>query len=182
VEISDGDRFRFLSRGQRPVSRRFKLRAVRFFAVSEPIRCAGNDGLLNFPAGPNRRILIRDTVRKPAHPAAVPECLVFSNTRRPPGCSPDIRVAAGADPAVRTLEWINRNYLLFRPSLRARARLLLAAPNYPLMAAFPNAIATVKLLKPFASHNPPDILDVTTACPSPDGLRRDRHETLRQRP
>ena len=98
------------------------------------------------------------------------EFLVF-NTRRP--IFADIRVRQALT-LLFDFEWINQNYFF---GLYARPAASSQAPNCPPMAA-PADDRERELLKPFAAHIPPDILDGSYRLPVTDGSGRDR-ATLR---
>jgi peptide/nickel transport system substrate-binding protein len=122
----------------------------------------------DFPAARNGEVL-RDTIR-PALPQPS-EYLVF-NTRRP--VFSDIRVRQALT-LLFDFEWINRNYFFGLYSRSAGY-----FPGSELSAyTRPADAGERKLLEPFASHIPADILDGGYRLPVTDGSGRDR-ATLRQ--
>jgi peptide/nickel transport system substrate-binding protein len=142
----------------------FKRGLYDFRNESEPLRW--HDGY-DFPAVRNGEV-IRDTI-KPGVPQPS-EYLVF-NTRRP--MFADIRVRQALT-LLFDFEWINRNYFF---GLYARAAGFFAGSE---LSAYgrPADDRERELLKPFASHIPPDILDGSYRLPVTDGSGRDR-ATLR---
>jgi peptide/nickel transport system substrate-binding protein len=121
----------------------------------------------DFPAARDGEV-IRDTI-KPGVPQPS-EYLVF-NTRRP--IFSDIRVRQALT-MLFDFEWINRNYFF---DLYARSAGFFAGSE---LSAYgrPADDRERELLKPFASHIPPDILDGSYRLPVTDGSGRDR-ATLR---
>ena len=142
----------------------FKRGLYDFRNESEPLRW--HDGY-DFPAARNGEV-IRDTI-KPGVPQPS-EYLVF-NTRRP--MFSDIRVRQALT-LLFDFEWINRNYFF---GLYARSAGFFAGSE---LSAYgrPADDRERELLKPFASHIPPDILDGSYRLPVTDGSGRDR-ATLR---
>jgi peptide/nickel transport system substrate-binding protein len=142
----------------------FKRGLYDFRNESEPLRW--HDGY-DFPAVRNGEV-IRDTI-KPGVPQPS-EYLVF-NTRRP--MFADIRVRQALT-LLFDFEWINRNYFF---GLYARAAGFFAGSE---LSAYgrPADDRERELLKSFASHIPPDILDGSYRLPVTDGSGRDR-ATLR---
>ncbi len=138
----------------------FKRGLYDFRNESEPLRW--HDGY-DFPAVRNGEV-IRDTI-KPGVPQPS-EYLVF-NTRRP--IFADIRVRQALT-LLFDFEWINRNYFF---GLYARAAGFFAGSE---LSAYgrPADDRERELLKPFASHIPPDILDGSYRLPVTDGSGRDR--------
>jgi len=138
----------------------FKRGLYDFRNESEPLRW--HDGY-DFPAVCNGEV-IRDTI-KPGVPQPS-EYLVF-NTRRP--MFADIRVRQALT-LLFDFEWINRNYFF---GLYARAAGFFAGSE---LSAYgrPADDRERELLKPFASHIPPDILDGSYRLPVTDGSGRDR--------
>jgi peptide/nickel transport system substrate-binding protein len=142
----------------------FRRGLYDFRHEEEPLRW--HDGY-DFPAARDGEI-IRDTIK-----TGVPqpsEYLVF-NTRRP--IFSDIRVRQALT-LLFDFEWINRNYFF---DLYARAAGFFAGSE---LSAYgrPADDRERELLKPFASHIPPDILDGSYRLPVSDGSGRDR-ATLR---
>jgi peptide/nickel transport system substrate-binding protein len=138
----------------------FKRGLYDFRNESEPLRW--HDGY-DFPAVRNGEV-IRDTI-KPGVPQPS-EYLVF-NTRRP--MFADVRVRQALT-LLFDFEWINRNYFF---GLYARAAGFFAGSE---LSAYgrPADERERELLKPFASHIPPDILDGSYRLPVTDGSGRDR--------
>ncbi len=138
----------------------FKRGLYDFRNESEPLRW--HDGY-DFPAARNGEV-IRDTI-KPGVPQPS-EYLVF-NTRRP--MFADIRVRQALT-LLFDFEWINRNYFF---GLYARSAGFFAGSE---LSAYgrPADDRERELLKPFASHIPPDILDGSYRLPVTDGSGRDR--------
>ena len=138
----------------------FKRGLYDFRNESEPLRW--HDGY-DFPAVRNGEV-IRDII-KPGVPQPS-EYLVF-NTRRP--IFADIRVRQALT-LLFDFEWINRNYFF---GLYARAAGFFAGSE---LSAYgrPADDRERELLKPFASHIPPDILDGSYRLPVTDGSGRDR--------
>ena len=143
----------------------FKRGLYDFRLESEPLRW--HDGY-DFPAARNGEV-VRDTIR-PGTPYPS-EFLVF-NTRRP--VFADIRVRQALT-LLFDFEWINRNYFfgLYSRSAGYFAGSELSAYTRPAEAR------ERELLKPFAAHIPPDILDGSYRLPVTDGSGRDR-AALRQ--
>ncbi len=143
----------------------FKRGLYDFRVETEPLRW--HDGY-DFAAARDGEV-IRDTI-KPATPQPS-EFLVF-NTRRP--VFADIRVRKALS-LLFDFEWINRNYFFGSyarsPSFFAGSEL--SAYEHP---ADPRE---QELLKPFATHLAPEILDGSYRLPVSDGSGRDR-TTLRQ--
>jgi peptide/nickel transport system substrate-binding protein len=131
---------------------------------TEPLRW--HDGY-DFPAARNGEV-VREAIR-PGLPQPS-EFLVF-NTRRPPFS--DIRVRQALT-LLFDFEWINRNYFF---GLYSRAGGFFAGSE---LSAYGRAAGDRerKLLKPFVSHMPQDILDGSYRLPVTDGSGRDR-ATLR---
>ena len=143
----------------------FRRGLYDFRNESEPLRW--HEGY-DFPAARNGEV-IRDTI-KPGVPQPS-EYLVF-NTRRP--IFGDIRVRQALT-LLFDFEWINRNYFF---GLYARSAGFFAGSE---LSAYgrPADDHERELLKPFASHIPPDILDGSYRLPVTDGSGRDRG-TLRK--
>ncbi len=142
----------------------FKRGLYDFRVETEPLRW--HDGY-DFPAARNGEV-IRDTIKTGMPQPS--EFLVF-NTRRP--VFSDIRVRQALT-LLFDFEWINRNYFF---GLYARAAGFFAGSE---LSAYgrPADDRERELLKPFASHIPPDILDGSYRLPVSDGSGRDR-ATLR---
>jgi peptide/nickel transport system substrate-binding protein len=142
----------------------FKRGLYDFRHEEEPLRW--HDGY-DFSAARDGEV-IRDTI-KPGVPQPS-EYLVF-NTRRP--MFSDIRVRQALT-LLFDFEWINRNYFF---DLYARSAGFFAGSD---LSAYgrPADGRERELLKPFASHIPPDILDGSYRLPVTDGSGRDR-ATLR---
>lgn len=138
----------------------FKRGLYDFRNESELLRW--HDGY-DFPAVRNGEV-IRDTI-KPGVPQPS-EYLVF-NTRRP--MFADIRVRQALT-LLFDFQWINRNYFF---GLYARSAGFFAGSE---LSAYgrPADDRERELLKPFASHIPPDILDGSYRLPVTDGSGRDR--------
>src|SRR6202043_3095448 len=135
-----------------------------FRVETEPLRW--HDGY-DFPAARDGEV-IRDTIK-----TGVPEpseFLVF-NTRRP--VFSDIRVRQALT-LLFDFEWVNRNYFF---GYYARSPSYFAGSE---LSAYgrPADDRERELLKPFASHIEPDILDGSFRLPVSDGSGRDR-ATLR---
>jgi peptide/nickel transport system substrate-binding protein len=143
----------------------FKRGLYDFRVENEPLRW--HDGY-DFPAARNGEVA-RDTI-KPSLPQPS-EYLVF-NTRRP--AFSDIRVRQALT-LLFDFEWINRNYFF---GLYSRSAGYFAGSE---LSAYtrPADVGERELLKPFAAHIPPDILDGTYRLPATDGSGRDR-AALRQ--
>jgi peptide/nickel transport system substrate-binding protein len=143
----------------------FKRGLYDFRVESEPLRW--HDGY-DFPAARDGEV-IRDVIKtglpKPS------EYLVF-NTRRP--MFSDIRVRQALT-MLFDFEWVNRNYFF---DLYVRSAGFFAGSE---LSAYgrPADDHERELLKPFASHIPPDILDGSYRLPVTDGSGRDR-DTLRR--
>ncbi|MDP2329945.1 MAG: extracellular solute-binding protein [Reyranella sp.] len=142
----------------------FKRGLYDFRVETEPLRW--HDGY-DFAAARSGEV-IRDTIKTGMPQPA--EFLVF-NTRRP--VFSDIRVRQALT-LLFDFEWINRNYFF---GLYARTASFFAGS---VLSAYGRAAddRERELLKPFASHMPPDILDGTYRLPVTDGSGRDR-ATLR---
>ncbi len=142
----------------------FKRGLYDFRVEHEPL--LWHDGY-DFPAARNGQV-IRDTI-KPGVPQPS-EFLVF-NTRRP--VFSDIRVRQALT-LLFDFEWINRNYFF---GLYSRTASYFAGSE---LSAYgrPADERERELLKPFASHIQPDILDGSYRLPVTDGSGRDR-ATLR---
>jgi peptide/nickel transport system substrate-binding protein len=143
----------------------FKRGLYDFRVEPEPLRW--HDGY-DFPAARNGEV-VRDTIKPGVpHPS---EYLVF-NARRP--VFSDIRVRQALT-LLFDFEWINRNYFF---GLYSRAAGFFAGSE---LSAYtrPADAAERELLKPFAAHIPPDILDGSYRLPVTDGSGHDR-AALRQ--
>ena len=142
----------------------FKRGLYDFRVENEPLRW--HDGY-DFPAAKDGQV-VRDTIRTGMPQPS--EFLVF-NTRRP--VFSDIRVRQALT-LLFDFEWINRNYFfgLYSRSASYFAGSELSAYERPAKAH------EQELLKPFASHIAPDILDGSYRLPVTDGSGRDR-ATLR---
>jgi peptide/nickel transport system substrate-binding protein len=142
----------------------FKRGLYDFRHEDEPLRW--HDGY-DFPAARDGEV-IRDTIT-PGVPQPS-EYLVF-NTRRP--LFADLRVRQALT-LLFDFEWINRNYFF---DLYARSAGFFAGSE---LSAYRRSADDRErgLLKPFASHIPPDILDGSYRLPVTDGSGRDR-TTLR---
>jgi peptide/nickel transport system substrate-binding protein len=142
----------------------FKRGLYDFRVESEPLRW--HDGY-DFPAARNGEV-IRDAIKTGMPQPS--EFLVF-NTRRP--LFSDIRVRQALT-LLFDFEWINRNYFF---GLYGRSPSFFAGSE---LSAYGRAADDREraLLKPFASHIPPDILDGSYRLPVSDGSGRDR-ATLR---
>src|ERR1700694_1020694 len=144
----------------RPTARSQRYSAVSMTFSSKPSRWrAGYD----FPAARSGEV-IRDTIKTGTPQPS--EFLVF-NTRRP--VFSDIRVRQALT-LLFDFEWINRNYFF---GLYARTASFFAGSE---LSAYGRAAdeRERELLKPFASHMPPDILDGSYRLPVSDGSGRDR--------
>ena len=143
----------------------FRRGLYDFRVETEPLRW--HDGY-DFPAARDGEV-IRDTIR-PGVPQPS-EFLVF-NTRRP--VFSDIRVRQALT-LLFDFEWVNRNYF-FR--YYARSPSFFAGSE---LSAYgrPADPREQELLKPFAAHLAPDILDGSYRLPVSDGSGRDR-TTLRR--
>ena len=138
----------------------FKRGLYEFRVETEPLRW--HDGY-DFPAARKGEV-IRDTIR-----TGVPqpsEFLVF-NTRRP--AFSDIKVRQALT-LLFDFEWINRNYFF---GLYARSPSYFAGSE---LSAYGRTAddRERQLLKPFASHIEPNILDGSYRLPVSDGSGRDR--------
>jgi peptide/nickel transport system substrate-binding protein len=142
----------------------FKRGLYDFRVETEPLRW--HDGY-DFPAARNGEV-IRDTIKTGTPQPS--EFLVF-NTRRP--MFSDIRVRQALT-LLFDFEWINHNYFF---GLYGRSAGFFAGSE---LSAYGRAAddRERELLKPFASHMPPDILDGSYRLPVSDGSGRDR-ATLR---
>jgi peptide/nickel transport system substrate-binding protein len=138
----------------------FKRGLYDFRVETEPLRW--HDGY-DFPAARTGEV-IRDTIKTGMPQPS--EFLVF-NTRRP--AFSDIRVRQALT-LLFDFEWINRNYFF---GLYARSPSYFAGSE---LSAFgrPADDRERELLKPFASHIEPDILDGSYRLPVSDGSGRDR--------
>jgi peptide/nickel transport system substrate-binding protein len=142
----------------------FKRGLYDFRVETEPLRW--HDGY-DFPAA-RKGEMIRDTIK-----TGVPqpsEFLVF-NTRRPAFSDTKVRQALTL---LFDFEWINRNYFF---GLYARSPSYFAGSE---LSAYGRTAddRERELLKPFASHIEPNILDGSYRLPVGDGSGRDR-STLR---
>ena len=142
----------------------FKRGLYDFRVETEPLRW--HDGY-DFPAA-RKGEMIRDTIK-----TGVPqpsEFLVF-NTRRPAFSDTKVRQALTL---LFDFEWINRNYFF---GLYARSPSYFAGSE---LSAYGRTAddRERELLKPFASHIEPNILDGSYRLPVSDGSGRDR-STLR---
>jgi peptide/nickel transport system substrate-binding protein len=142
----------------------FKRGLYDFRVETEPLRW--HDGY-DFPAARNGEV-IRDVIKTGMPQPS--EFLVF-NTRRP--MFADIRVRQALT-LLFDFEWINRNYFF---GLYRRAGGFFAGSE---LSAYGRAAddRERELLKPYASHMPPEILDGTYRLPVSDASGRDR-TTLR---
>jgi peptide/nickel transport system substrate-binding protein len=142
----------------------FKRGLYDFRVETEPLRW--HDGY-DFPAVRNGEV-VRDVIKTGMPQPS--EFLVF-NTRRP--MFADIRVRQALT-LLFDFEWINRNYFF---GLYGRAGGFFAGSE---LSAYARAAddRERELLKPYASHMPPDILDGTYRLPISDASGRDR-ATLR---
>ena len=142
----------------------FKRGLYDFRVETEPLRW--HDGY-DFPAARDGEV-IRDTI-KPGTPQPS-EFLVF-NTRRP--VFSDVRVRQALT-LLFDFEWVNRNYFF---GYYARSPSFFAGSE---LSAYgrPADRREQELLKPFAAHLAPDILDGSYRLPVGDGSGRDR-TTLR---
>ncbi len=142
----------------------FKRGLYDFRVETEPLRW--HDGY-DFPAARNGEV-IRDTIKTGMPQPS--EFLAF-NTRRP--VFADIRVRQALT-LLFDFEWINRNYFF---GLYGRSASFFAGSE---LSAYTRAAddRERELLRPFASHIPPDILDGSYRLPVTDGSGRDR-ATLR---
>ena len=138
----------------------FKRALYDFRVETEPLRW--HDGY-NFAAARSGEV-IRDAIKTGMPQPA--EFLVF-NTRRP--VFSDIRVRQALT-LLFDFEWINRNYFF---GLYGRTASFFAGS---VLSAYGRAAddRERELLKPFASHMPPDILDGSYRLPVTDGSGRDR--------
>jgi peptide/nickel transport system substrate-binding protein len=142
----------------------FKRGLYDFRVETEPLRW--HDGY-DFPAARSGEV-IRDAIKTGMPQPS--EFLVF-NTRRP--MFSDIRLRQALT-LLFDFEWINRNYFF---GLYGRSASFFAGSE---LSAYGRAAdeRERELLKPFASHIPPDILDGSYRLPVSDGSGRDR-ATLR---
>ena len=138
----------------------FKRGLYDFRVENEPLRW--HDGY-DFPAARSGEV-IRDTIKTGLPQPS--EFLVF-NTRRP--LFSDIRVRQALT-LLFDFEWINRNYFF---GLYARSAGFFAGSELSAYKRPPDDRER-ELLKPFASHIPPDILDGSYRLPVSDGSGRDR--------
>jgi peptide/nickel transport system substrate-binding protein len=138
----------------------FKRGLYDFRVETEPLRW--HDGY-NFSAVRNGEV-VRDTIKTGMPQPA--EFLVF-NTRRP--VFSDIRVRRALS-LLFDFEWINRNYFF---GLYARSPSYFAGSELSAYGRSPDARER-ELLKPFASHIEPDILEGSYRLPVSDGSGRDR--------
>jgi peptide/nickel transport system substrate-binding protein len=143
----------------------FKRGLYDFRVETEPLRW--HDGY-DFAAARNGEV-IRDAIKTGMPQPS--EFLVF-NTRRP--VFSDIRVRQALT-LLFDFEWINRNYFF---GLYARTASFFAGSE---LSAYGRAAddRERELLKPFASHIQPDVLDGSYRLPVSDGSGRDR-ATLRR--
>jgi peptide/nickel transport system substrate-binding protein len=142
----------------------FKRGLVDYRVETEPLQW--HDGY-DFPAARNGQV-IRDAITTGLPQQS--QYLVF-NTRRP--VFSDIRVRQALT-LLFDFEWVNRNYFF---GLYSRAGGYFAGSE---LSAYgrPADARERKLLQPFGSHVPPDILDGSYRLPVTDGSGRDR-TTLR---
>jgi peptide/nickel transport system substrate-binding protein len=138
----------------------FKRGLYDFRVENEPLRW--HDGY-DFPAARDGEV-IRDTIKTGLPQPS--EFLVF-NTRRP--VFSDIRVRQALT-LLFDFEWINRNYFF---GLYGRSASFFAGSE---LSAYARAAddRERELLKPFAAHLRPDILDGSYRLPITDGSGRDR--------
>ncbi|HEX3115144.1 MAG TPA: extracellular solute-binding protein [Bradyrhizobium sp.] len=138
----------------------FKRGLYDFRVETEPLRW--HDGY-DFPAARSGEV-IRDAIKTGMPQPS--EFLVF-NTRRP--VFSDIRVRRALT-LLFDFEWINHNYFF---DLYGRSASFFAGSE---LSAYgrPADARERELLKPFASHMPPDILDGSYRLPVSDGSGRDR--------
>jgi peptide/nickel transport system substrate-binding protein len=138
----------------------FKRGLYDFRVETEPLRW--HDGY-DFPAARNGEV-IRDSLKTGMPQPS--EFLVF-NTRRP--VFSDIRVRQALT-LLFDFEWINRNYFF---GLYGRSPSFFAGSE---LSAYTRAADDREqaLLKPFAAHIPPEILDGSYRLPVSDGTGRDR--------
>jgi len=138
----------------------FKRGLYDFRVETEPLRW--HDGY-DFAAARNGEV-IRDTIKTGLPQPS--EFLVF-NTRRP--MFSDVRVRQALT-LLFDFEWINRNYFF---GLYGRSASYFAGSE---LSAYGRAAddRERELLKPFASHLTPDILDGSYRLPLSDGSGRDR--------
>jgi peptide/nickel transport system substrate-binding protein len=138
----------------------FKRGLYDFRVENEPLRW--HDGY-DFPAVRTGEV-IRDTIKTGMPQPS--EFLVF-NTRRP--MFADIRVRRALT-LLFDFEWINRNYFF---GLYARTASFFAGSELSGYGR-PADERERELLKPYAAHIPPDILDGSYRLPVTDGSGRDR--------
>jgi peptide/nickel transport system substrate-binding protein len=138
----------------------FKRGLYDFRIETEPLRW--HDGY-DFPAARSGEV-IRDTIKTGMPQPS--EFLVF-NTRRPVFSAIRVRQALTL---LFDFEWINRNYFF---GLYRRSASFFAGSE---LSAYTRAADDREqaLLKPFASHIAPDILDGSYRLPVSDGTGRDR--------
>jgi peptide/nickel transport system substrate-binding protein len=138
----------------------FKRGLYDFRVETEPLRWHEGYG---FPAARSGEV-IRDTIKTGMPQPS--EFLVF-NTRRP--MFADIRVRQALT-LLFDFEWINRNYFF---GLYARTASFFAGSE---LSAYgrPADDRERELLKPYAAHIPPDILDGSYRLPVSDASGRDR--------
>jgi peptide/nickel transport system substrate-binding protein len=138
----------------------FKRGLYDFRVETEPLRW--HDGY-DFPAARNGEV-IRDSLKTGMPQPS--EFLVF-NTRRP--VFSDIRVRQALT-LLFDFEWINRNYFF---GLYGRSPSFFAGSE---LSAYTRAADDREqtLLKPFAAHIPPEILNGSYRLPVSDGTGRDR--------
>jgi peptide/nickel transport system substrate-binding protein len=138
----------------------FKRGLYDFRVETEPLRW--HDGY-DFPAARSGEV-IRDTIKTGMPQPS--EFLVF-NTRRP--MFADIRVRQALT-LLFDFEWINRNYFF---GLYARTASFFAGSELSAYGRLADDRER-ELLKPYASHIPPDILDGSYRLPVSDASGRDR--------
>ncbi|MGA7805530.1 extracellular solute-binding protein [Bradyrhizobium sp.] len=138
----------------------FRRGLYDFRVETEPLRW--HDGY-DFPAATSGAV-VRDTLKTGLPEPS--EFLVF-NTRRPVFADPRVRQALLL---LFDFEWINRNYFF---GLYARSASYFAGSE---LSAYrtPADAREQELLRPFASHIAPDILDGSYRLPVTDGSGRDR--------
>jgi peptide/nickel transport system substrate-binding protein len=138
----------------------FKRGLYDFRVENEPLRW--HDGY-DFPAARTGEV-VRDTLKTGLPQPS--EFLVF-NTRRPVFADQRVRQALML---LFDFEWINRNYFF---GLYARGASYFAGSD---LSAYerPADAREQEMLKPFASHLAPDILDGSYRLPVTDGSGRDR--------
>ena len=138
----------------------FKRGLYDFRVENEPLRWHGG---YDFPAAKDGQV-IRDTIKTGMPQPS--EFLVF-NTRRP--VFSDVRVRRALT-LLFDFEWINRNYFF---GLYSRSPSYFAGSE---LSAYerPAGEREQELLKPFAAHLAPDVLDGSYRLPVTDGSGRDR--------